>query len=52
MLPKSLCKDIERLIRKFRWGYKGEARRIHWVAWKKLCLSKYNGGLGFKDIEF
>ena len=50
-LPKSLCKDIESLIRKFWWGYKGEARKSHWVAWKKLCLPKSQGGLGFKDIE-
>ena len=50
-LPKSLCKDIESLIRKFLWGYKGEARKIHWVGWKKLCKSKCHGGLGFKDIE-
>ena len=28
-LPKSLCKDIESLIRKFWWGYKGEAWKVH-----------------------
>ena len=28
-LPKSPCKDIESLIWKFWWGYKGEARKIH-----------------------
>ena len=39
-LPKSLCKDIESLIRKIWWGYKGEAQKIHWVGWKKLCKSK------------
>nr|XP_023887877.1 uncharacterized protein LOC112000001 [Quercus suber] len=50
-IPKSLCKDIESLIRKFWWGYKGEARKIHWVGWKKLCKPKCHGGLGFKDIE-
>ena len=50
-LPKSLCKDIESLIRKFWWGYKGEARKIHWVAWNKLCLPKSQGGLGFRDTE-
>ena len=50
-LPKSLCKDIESMIRKFWWGYKGEARKIHWVGWNKLCLPKSQGGLGFKDIE-
>ena len=31
-LPKNLCKDIEALIRKFWWGYSGEARKIHWIA--------------------
>ena len=50
-LPKSLCKDIESLIRKFWWGYKGEGRKTHWMAWKKLCKPKCQGGLGFKDIE-
>ena len=50
-LPKSLCKDIESLIRKFWWGFKGEVRKIHWVGWKKLCKPKSQGGLGFKDIE-
>lgn len=25
-------------------------KRISWVAWKKLCLSKEEGGLGFHDI--
>ena len=48
---KSLCKDIEALIRKFWWGYKGDKRKTHWVGWKKLCKSKGQGGLGFKDIE-
>ena len=50
-LPRTLCKDIEMLIRKFWWGYKGEFRKTYWVGWKKLCLPKCLGGLGFKDIE-
>ena len=50
-LPKSLCKDIESLIRKLWWGYKGEARKIHWIAWDKLCLPKCQGSLGFRDIK-
>ncbi|XP_075656595.1 uncharacterized protein LOC142626773 [Castanea sativa] len=50
-LPKGLCKDIEALIRKFWWGYKGEVGKIHWVSWNKLCLPKNHGGLGFKDLE-
>ena len=48
---KSLCKDVEALIRKFWWGYKGDKRKTHWVGWKKLCKPKGQGGLGFKDDE-
>ena len=50
-LPRSLCKDIESLIRKFWWGYRGDQRKTHWLAWNKLCLPKSQGGLGFRDIE-
>ena len=50
-LPKNLCKDIEALTRKFWRGYSGEAKKIHWIAWKKLCLPKLHGDLGFRELE-
>ena len=31
-LPKSLVQEIESLIRKFWWGYRGEQRKIHWIS--------------------
>ena len=46
-LPKGLINEIEYLIRKFWWGYKGEQRKIYWVSWEKLCLPKCEGGMGF-----
>ncbi|KAL1293347.1 hypothetical protein AAHE18_19G066400 [Arachis hypogaea] len=39
-LPKSLCQHID----------KGE-RKIHWIKWDKLCTSKMEGGLGFRNFE-
>ncbi|KAL4626285.1 hypothetical protein ACB092_05G085100 [Castanea dentata] len=36
------CKDRRKNSYHKEWGY---------IALKKLCSSKYNGGLGFKDIE-
>ena len=49
-LPKGLIKEIESLVRKLWWGYRGEQRNIHWVSWEKMCRPKNKGGLGFRDL--
>lgn len=50
-LPLQLCHDIHQLMAKFWWGSKGSERRIHWVAWDKLCAPKNEGGMGFKNLH-
>ena len=49
-LPVGLCNEIEGLIRKFRWGQRGDRRKIHWVKWSTMCKPKKEGGMGFKDL--
>ena len=54
-LPIGLCQDIEKLIRKFWWGQRGDRRKIHWAKWEVLCQPKSKGGLGdsvriYKDV--
>ncbi|KAK7837690.1 hypothetical protein CFP56_020890 [Quercus suber] len=49
-LPKGLISEIETLIRKFWWGYRGDQKKIHWISWGKLCQPKKEGGLGFKEL--
>ena len=36
-LSKGLIKEIEVLIRKFWWGYRGEQKKIHWMSWEKYA---------------
>ena len=50
-LPKGLIREIEILIRKFWWGYRGEERKSHWISWEKLCQPKNEGGMVFKELS-
>ncbi|KAL0728180.1 hypothetical protein Bca4012_024273 [Brassica carinata] len=50
-LTKHHCKKIMSAMSSFWWDAREDKRKIQWVAWDKLCMSKENGGLGFRDIE-
>lgn len=50
-LPKGLCDDINRMCARFWWGAVGDRRKIYWASWKKLCVSKDRGGIGFRDLS-
>ncbi|XP_042952327.1 uncharacterized protein LOC122289400 [Carya illinoinensis] len=50
-LPSSLCAELEQLMAKFWWGQKKEEHKIHWMSWSKMCNTKQNGGMGFKDLR-
>ena len=51
LLPKSLCDEIEGMMRKFWWGQREQESRIVWINWKKLCKSKLEGGMGFRNLQ-
>lgn len=50
-LPKDTCARLISAMTEFWWSSGSNKRKIAWVSWKKLCQSKRNGGLGFKDLE-
>lgn len=50
-LPKRLVSEINMMIMRFWWGDVGGKRKIDWKEWSKLCVSKKDGGLSFRDLE-
>lgn len=47
-LPQTTCKEIETILTKFWWGAKNGERKIHWMRWERLAISKFQGGVGFR----
>ncbi|XP_074298165.1 uncharacterized protein LOC141628985 [Silene latifolia] len=50
-LPGFFCDELKSLVLNFWWGAENGRKKIPWVAWEKLCRSKDNGGLGFRDFR-
>lgn len=45
-----LCEDIEKCKSKM-WGEEDSNKKVHAVAWDKVCKPKCNGGLGIIETE-
>lgn len=50
-LLKKLCDKYNQMMIRFWWGFQKQSKKIRKVKWKKLKLSKSDGGMGFRDIE-
>ncbi|XP_010419043.1 PREDICTED: uncharacterized protein LOC104704701 [Camelina sativa] len=50
-LPKSTYTTLSSAMYEFWWSNMENHKKINWISWNKLCLTKDQGGLGFKDIE-
>ena len=50
-LPKSLCEDLEKTIRRFWWGQKKQESKMAWVSWKTICKPKSLDGMGFRNLQ-
>ncbi|XP_042974894.1 uncharacterized protein LOC122306534 [Carya illinoinensis] len=51
LFPKSLCHEMEMMMARFWWSNQSREKKIHWVGWQKLSISKFRGGLGFKNLH-
>ena len=50
VLPISITKEIEKLMRGFLWCHGELKRGKAKVSWKTVCLPKTQGGLGVKSL--
>lgn len=39
------------MIANFWWSSSKDKRKIHWISWDIMCLSKKDSGLGFRVID-
>lgn len=50
LLPKTISDGINSQLSAFWWGQTEGKRKISWISWRKLCLLKTEGGMGFRDL--
>lgn len=52
LLPKSLCRKIEKMVNKYWWNTNStNNKRIHQLAWKNMGMAKGKRGLGFWSLH-
>ena len=51
LLPKTIVKDINKLLKGFLWNNGDDSKGSAKVAWSQVCKPKSEGGLGLKNIE-
>ena len=50
-ISDGILAEINAMCARFWWGEQGTKRKMHWMSWKKLCLPKTYGGMGFRDLK-
>jgi len=50
-LPKTITSKLTSAVAKFWWSSNSDSRDMHWMAWNKICSSKAEGGLGFRNVD-
>jgi hypothetical protein len=50
-IPIGVCKKMTDAIAQFWWGDDENSKKMHWLAWWKLCYPKNEGGMGFRDFH-
>jgi len=49
--PSGIISSLESMFKNFFWGGSEDNRKISWIAWSSVCLSKEGGGLGVRRLR-
>lgn len=50
-LPRAICDDVDRKVRRFIWGGNEDTRKVHLLSWETLQRPKDHGGIGIKTAR-
>lgn len=50
-IPKKLCKEMTDAMSEFWWEDIEDQKRMHWMAWWRMCIPKKDEGMGFHDLH-
>ena len=50
-LPNTLCDELTGMVGETVLVGTKEVRKLAWMSWEKMCLTKEEGGMGFKDLK-
>ncbi|CAI0402618.1 unnamed protein product [Linum tenue] len=51
LIPKGVCRSIDRLSRDFVWGHEEDRSKMHLVAWDRMTRPKLQGEVGLRDTR-
>jgi hypothetical protein len=51
LILNGVSKRMMDAISQFWWGDDENNKKMHWMAWWKLCYPKKDGGMGFRDFH-
>ena len=50
-LPDTLCDEMTSMVSSFWWGQTNGRNKLAWLSWDKVCVPKFDGGLGFQNLK-
>lgn len=51
VIPKTLSHCLEKMMRRFLWGFTDFEAKIHLVEWNQVCSPIDHGGLGLRSLK-